>query len=649
MLAILLFLSFFKLFSTPAHASSQAIIINQVRGEESCCQPGSLKNLKQQIQLHQQLNIPAHFLVRYDTLNNPSFVANLKNTNLGILVEITPSLAQDAGVNYLATSQNSHQAQHAFTIGYSPKDRIKLVDQLFTRFYQRFNFYPQFSGGWMIDTPTLNHLQDKYQIKAHLITREQWGTDTYHLYGGPPHYPYPASRSWLFMPDYQNPSPVLILRQTITDPLYNYGDTTSSFTSQPNDYLNAGKNIDYFKHLLNQALFNQPHTGFALLGLENSMEEKYQQEFKLQLEYLKKLHQNNQVIFPSLNDLAKTWTNLPITTYTNGQATWVTTPNYRVRIITKNNQTLITDLRLYHPQLQDPYTNYQAVKEGYWITPYLIDGSLNQQQEKITRSFWLKLFGPPPSPPSFTKPHSDLLNQTTALTIPQNPIFNQDSIVFNHANINQFKYQNLNPPNHPIHFNELNNGFSLSWKLDQKTSHQLKANCQDSQCTISFNLDPSLTTLAYKQQYPFLFPERKPRPVDQKNTVLYVHNRYAIANRNPVRVIFIPKDKFGLPIIPEEEEKVDFVTTPLVTTSNQQDQSNQIIDLTSNQPVSTQLTITFQPKADQPLAEKSTTVFFAPNCKQNLKYCLLHPRQALWYTKAIIHDKIRLNFFGEQQ
>jgi hypothetical protein len=656
MFLLLLFLFLFVFPASPALANSQVIIINQVRGKESCCQPGSLENLKKQIHYHQELNIPAHFLIRYDTLNDPSFIAELKKAldthnhliNLGILIEITPSLAKDTNVNYQATANTWQEAQHVFTIGYSKENRKKLVNQLFNRFHQTFGFFPETSGSWMIDTPTLNYLQENFQTKAHLITREQWGTDTYHLYGGPPHYPYPASSSWAFIPDYDNPNPVLILRQTVTDPTFNYGDTTSSFTSQPNDYLNGGRDFSYFKHLLDQTLFQQPNTGFALLGLENSQGDKYQQEFKHQLEYINELYQNNQITYPSLDDLVSTWTSSPITTYKNHQTTWVTTPNYRVRLLTKDDQTFITDLRLYHPSLEDPYTNYQAVKQGYWITPYLIDGSLNQKQEPLNRSFWLRFFGPPPPAPSFTKTQSDLKNQTTALAIPKNPIFNQDSITFNDTNIDQFKYQDFNSANHPVNFSKSKQELSLTWNVNGQESHQLQVNCKKDQCTMSFQIDPDTFILAQKLHYPFLFPERKPRVTDPKQSVLYIHNRYAIASRNPVRVIFIPKDKFGLPMIPKE--KISFQiyppgqTDPPVTISNKKDQSSQIIDLTSEKPISTKLTIKMD---DQPI--KDSQVFLAPNCKQNLKYCLTHPRQAIWYTKAIIHDKIRARFFGEQQ
>jgi len=46
---------------------------------------------------------------------------------------------------------------------------------------------------------------------------------------------------------------------------------------------------------------------------------------------------------------------------------------------------------------------------------------------------------------------------------------------------------------------------------------------------------------------------------------------------------------------------------------------------------------------------KEAKVFLAPNCKNDIGYCLIRPRQALWYIKAIFYDKIRLKFFNEKQ
>jgi hypothetical protein len=48
---------------------------------------------------------------------------------------------------------------------------------------------------------------------------------------------------------------------------------------------------------------------------------------------------------------------------------------YRMRVIKNGTETAITDIRVYSPQLTDPYNNTVAKHEGYWIVPFLLDGS----------------------------------------------------------------------------------------------------------------------------------------------------------------------------------------------------------------------------------------------------------------------------------
>ena len=188
----------------------QVLFINQVRGGE-CCAKGTLNNLKLQVNAFTKHSIPAYFALRYDVLTNKKYVDFLAEqsikypaiTRLGLMIEVTPQLAKDAGVKYKEKESTWFEAQNAFIIGYPLEERKKLVDFLFKKFFENFDYYPNLTSAWMIDTNTLNYINKKYGIKVHQITREQQETDSYTLYGGPPHYPYPASYKWLLVPDYQ--------------------------------------------------------------------------------------------------------------------------------------------------------------------------------------------------------------------------------------------------------------------------------------------------------------------------------------------------------------------------------------------------------------------------------------------------------------
>jgi len=378
-----------------ANEKPQIIFINQIRGKE-CCSIGTLENLKMQVEAFEKYQIPSFFALRYDTLIDQDYIDYLKQQiksspdiiNLGLLIEVTPRLAQDSGVKY-NDGDPWYEAQNVFTIGYPKEDRKKIIDHLLKTFKNKFGYYPVLTSAGMIDTESLNYLHKNYGVLAHQITREQWGTDSYTLYGGPPHYPYPGSKNWSFIPDFNEKNPLLILRQTVADPLYNYGETEKAYTSQPNDYFNAGLDFQYFKNLINQALFEQKTTGFALLGLENSNEKKYQDEYIKQIDYINQL--KGKINFPNLKQLSDFWSKQQTTYYqgrdlinkTNNQAEFITTPDHRERQRKYLDKVYTTDYRYYNSDLIDPYNDYVAKKHGFWIVPYAFDFSHVYKAESI--------------------------------------------------------------------------------------------------------------------------------------------------------------------------------------------------------------------------------------------------------------------------
>lgn len=667
---ILLFLNFYLFplssvfadFQYPAHV----FFINQVRGSP-CCQEGSLSNVKKQVEVFVKYNIPAYFVLRYDVLTDNEYTKYFQQMvkihpaiiNIGIFIEIIPSLAEKANISYKGSKKTWHEAQNLFTIGYSPEERKKLTDTLFKTFHNAFGFYPKVTSSWMIDTPTLNYIHSKYAVAIHQITREQWGTDSYTLYGGPPHYPYPPSENWLFIPDYERSDPPLIVRQTITDPLFNYGDTTNAFTSQPNDYTRDKKTFAYFTRLLDMAIKQDTKKGFALLGLENSMADIYQDEYLKQIAHINTLKKEEAVTFPTVEELVSYWKQKKVTLY-RGQDVidnrpleghWITTPRYRMRLKVEKNDVSITDMRIFDPRLTDPYNEDTAKKGGFWITPYLIDGSYQFPQVK-----------------------NDVGQKTTQINLPEKAdrqrvkvithdnnsltlgyksqsgklvrlLFTEEKIIVKSVMKDDFVYTNHNPQFHPVEYIKKEGGFVLQWKIQKQISHALTLSCNKKDCTMTFSLQPHLLPMLRKDHYLFMFPEPAERPLSQGKTVFYAHNQYAIAGRNPIRIIVAPHDQNGFPTILSKPleitstKPIDFIkdTTDLVN------DNVQYLDIENGQPLSSTIIVKLGN------IEKKITVFFAPNCKKQPTYCLVHPKETFWYIKTIVNDKIRAIFFGERQ
>lgn len=671
----------------------QVLVINQVRGTE-CCDPGSLAHLQQQLAAHQRLNVPATFTLRYDVLHNASFVNSLTVAHqrrpdlisVGLLLEITPELARAAGVEYQGTPDNWYEAQHVFTIGYAQADRYKLMDTLFEAFKKQFGQYPEVTTAWINDTPTLIYLHDKYGVKLHQITREQWGVDSYTLVGGPPHYPYPASRNWVFMPEYGQEDPLWIVRQTVTDPLYNYGDTSSSFTSQPNDYARGQRDLTYFKALVSQALMAQPQnqTGFALVGLENSMAKEYQDAFVAQLEYLHQLQNEDKLSYFDLDKESLMSFQSPVNVYEGHdligesahQSWWISSPHYRVRLRTNNNQLFIDDLRIFSADIVEPYQQRVALNKGYWIAPGLLDGSLWYGQVP-PRPFLVKLFGPPevkgvhfvPAPDLGSHPLSLVLPAVAPGTSVTSSVENQEILVqylasdqaertirfqtqeitFHNFRTRDFACPDNIPTTVPLRCRTTPAGLTLEW-LNQAGEPQygLVITCKDTtlECQARLHLTAEKIDDLRTTQYPFFFPEARPRELSEKYSLLYAHNRYAIAGRNPVRLVLVAADTTGFPTLPNHGVTVTAEPEIAYTSSKQESLNSplQLVDLINNKPQKTTITVT----VDDDIT-KTMTVYFAPNCKQEIRYCLTHPRQAWWYVNTIVRDKIRARVLGETQ
>jgi hypothetical protein len=150
MIFFFLLASFVIIFNQPVLAADHTtLIMNQVRGAQ-CCSPGNVKNLELQIKTALQLNLASTFALRYDVLNNQTFAthSNYQNHSLiewAAFLEITPQLAQDAGVTYSGNESNWYEAQFAYLIGYTQSDRQKIIKTYMEQFKKIFGDYPKSS------------------------------------------------------------------------------------------------------------------------------------------------------------------------------------------------------------------------------------------------------------------------------------------------------------------------------------------------------------------------------------------------------------------------------------------------------------------------------------------------------------------------
>ncbi len=615
-------------------APHQTLIINQVRGDEYGSTPEALSHFQTQLDNAARLGLPTNFALRYDTLTDSEYQALFATAdpnliNFGAFLEITPSLAAAAGVRYQANSDNWSKAGNAYNIGYSPEERIKLLDAYMNTFLAQFGRYPNFSTAWMIDPDSLAYLRQNYGLLSHQITREQFGTDSYTLQGGPAHLPYYPSRNWALIPSSTNAATMpLIVRQTITDPVFNYADTSNAYTSQPNDYALRGADFSYF-----QFLFNQAHDQigaaptFALIGLENTMPADIQEEFTRQLEFVANWQtqnaQNQVVTIPALsatyqNKVAQNpQGSLDIyggveESNPTDKAWWITTPNYRIRLRLSQGKLYISDLRLYHPDFTDPYLSDTTNYIGQWEVPSLFSNAIRYDL------------------------NADL------------PIILNDSQLIQ-PRLNMLEVHNLLP------------GQEVSLRLDEP-NQEIQVLISD-QVILTFGLDyvSALPVLSYADpvtqeeifstqynpdQDNFYFQinstdldtlRQHQNTFNAQTSKMWVVNDHAVAGRNPIRMVFYPRDISGDNLILNDEITVNSdVLLERISTSVPNSQNGMIyIDFDNSTPTKAEIEIAYQDYLYQ------DTIYFAPDCKADPLYCLTHPVEAWWFTRNWFGDKIR--------
>ncbi|MBE6593494.1 MAG: hypothetical protein E7642_05820, partial [Ruminococcaceae bacterium] len=250
-----------------------------------------LEFTSEQLALINKYGIENTFLLQYDTVSDPDFVALFKTkatekTELGLWYEIVEPLTSACGIPYrseLGWKWDWHIIP-GYSMAYTPKQRELLIDEAMRKFFEVFGYYPKTVAGWVIDTHTLNYLAQNYDVSAAAICRDQANTDAYTLLGGYFNQAYYPSVNNIFTPaqtsEMQNSIPVFRLLGPC--PIHNYDNNKYSseelkalkgksacFTLEPCWYM--GSTEKPTKWLFN-CFYSEESLGFAYsqIGQENS-------------------------------------------------------------------------------------------------------------------------------------------------------------------------------------------------------------------------------------------------------------------------------------------------------------------------------------------------------------------------------------------
>lgn len=364
------------------------------------------ETVQEQVKLVARYGFPATFLFQYDALINTRYQDLMKhelpaNCELGAWWEITQPHVEAAGIKWRGEHSWVSHANIAFTTGYTPAEREKLVDIYMAKFKEIYGKYPKSVGSWFIDSHTLAYMYEKYGIIASCNCKDQVGTDGYTLWGGYWNQAYYPSRTNAYMPAQTAAAqiPVPVFRMLGSDPIYQYdaglGQSRQSVISLEPVYRESGMSKKWVEYFL-ESIVNQPCLAFnyAQAGQENSFTwNGMKKGLEMQFPLFDSLRKANRIRLETLGTSAAWFKQqFPLTPATavtaltdvrnEGHKTvWFNSRYYRANLFWEGRAFRFRDIHLFDEKFESPYyrkagTGNQflyfalpVVDEFMWSTP----------------------------------------------------------------------------------------------------------------------------------------------------------------------------------------------------------------------------------------------------------------------------------------
>ena len=362
-----------------------------------------------QVNIMKKYKLGGTFLLQYDALLDSRYQKLLKSLpresfEIGAWWEIPQPLVEKAGLKWRGRYPWDWHADVGFSTGYTPEERIKLVDVYMADFKRIFGYYPQSVGSWFIDAYTLNYLYKKYHIVASCNCKDQYGTDGYTLWGGYWNQAYYPSKINAYMPaqNPENQTPVPIFRMLGSDAVRQYDnglgtDRQGVVTLEP-VYPKAGGDSAwvnwYFKEFVNG---NDMEYAYVQAGQENSFTwDAMAKGFHIQIPLIARLRDEGKLKVETLAQSGKWFrehykitpaTSVTITEDLKGsdrKTVWFNSRFYRANLLWENGTLRFRDIHLFNENLPSIYTTQKATSnECSFFTLPFVDGYLWSSPEKI--------------------------------------------------------------------------------------------------------------------------------------------------------------------------------------------------------------------------------------------------------------------------
>jgi hypothetical protein len=362
-------------------------VVNFIRAVEPRFEIDLLLPVQEQMKAIVAQDLPATWLLQYDALVSGPFVDFLKthmpkSHEVGFWFEMNEKFCNAAKVEWRGRPgfEWDSQPSVAFTIGYTPKERIMLADEAMRQFKEIWGREPSSIASWNLDSTTLERLVDHYGIDAAAVCRDQISTDGFTIWGAPIAGYYPSKvNCWSPALARENQINVPIFRMLGQDPVYYYDDgyklPSGRTVGQPDTMEPvwiSGRSPRFIDTFLNM-ISHEPCLEFAYaqLGQENSFGWPSMAEaYPVQMKALKDLRDTGAVHVETMGDSGRRFKKAFAQTPSQAQiqlqdpfgnedpaqrSAWYQSRFYRADLHMKGDLPYLRDLTVYRDHFPQPF------------------------------------------------------------------------------------------------------------------------------------------------------------------------------------------------------------------------------------------------------------------------------------------------------
>lgn len=382
-------------------------VINFLRGTEPRGPMDLFLPLQKQMEISKTLGLPTTWLLQFDALVSGPFVPFLKEQmpsdhEVGVWFEMNRPHCEAAGVKWRGRPRYDwdHYPDVAFTIGYTPEERIKLVDAFMSEFQRVWGRRPKSVASWNLDSISMDYMVKRYGVDAFAVCRDQIATDGFTIWGAPIAGYFPSKRNaWspALSRKEQIGSPVF--RMLGQDPVYYYqngypmpGGRRGGGPDTMEPVWPSGRSPEFIQNFLDMIAKGQSlRFAYAQLGQENNFGwPEMQEAYPKQMRALADLRKSGRVHVETMGDTGRRFKRAFRETPPQVQAMlvdpfgntepvensiWYQSRFYRADLHIQGDRIYIRDLTIYSDHFPQPFlTEATRLHDVEQRMPAVLDG-----------------------------------------------------------------------------------------------------------------------------------------------------------------------------------------------------------------------------------------------------------------------------------